>query len=187
MYGIKYALSTALLVAFLTVMPAQAQSPTAEGRWTLGGSASFPFEYNKYRVSSFGYLINPEAGYLFADGLLVSGGVTLANILSQGYLAPPRMEIPAHFYWGFRLGVQYFFQTGQVVQPYLGLNLALLANHFNFNQIIWYAELPVGVAYFITPDIALDFSLPLTVSFSSTAIFEKLEVAPGYFGVRAFF
>jgi len=162
-------------------------SPTSQGRWSLGGSATLKYEYNKFRTAHFGYSFRPQASYFVLDGLELSGGVILANFLNRGDIRDPRMDPLNNFNWGLGLGVHYFFQTGSTFQPYVGFDFGTIMVEWEFKQIVWFLQVPVGVAWFISPDVAIDFGIPISLDFSSTAIFEKFTISLGYLGVRAFF
>ena len=180
--------SIALLLTVFATKPTLADSnPTAQGHWSLGGSFSFPYEYNKYRVSSFGFSLRPEASYLPLDGLELTLGLTLANNLDLSYLTPPRKSPLNNLYWGFKIGSRYFFKTNSNIQPYFGAELGAVMVEWQFKQIVWYVKIPTGIMWFIQPNVAIDVGIPLSIDFSSTAIFEKITVNPGYLGIRAFF
>lgn len=182
------ALTIAASILFSSAFPGLASSsPTSETRWSLGGSISLPYEYNKYGLSSFGYSLKPEASYFVLPGLEISGGLILANILESGQFAAPRMKPPANFHWGFQIGLHYFIQLESAVQPYFGLDFGTVMKAWEYKQLLWFIQVPVGIAWFLNPNVALNFGIPLSLSFSSTALFEKLNVSPGYLGLRAFF
>jgi len=179
-------LATIALVLFFIATPAFSDSnPTAQGRWSLGGDVSFPFVYDKYRNSTFGYSIRPEANYFVFDGFELSFGVTLSNRLSIDVTDLPQLSSStSNIYWGIKLGAAYYVPVSQNVQPYIGLDVGTLMANWEFKQLLWYFEVPIGVAWFLNPNVAFTFGFPISVTFSSTAIFEKVSVNPGFLGLK---
>ena len=163
------------------------QNPTEEGRWSLSGSVSFPFEYNKYRLSTFAYSIRPKVSYLPFSNFEISGGFTLASILNSSFTVPPRTQAPSQLYWGLSLGTNYFVPLESQVRPCIGVDFGFIMNKWQYKQIAWYLQLLAGITWFMNDHVALIFGVPVSWDFSSTAIFEKLTIDPGYLGIKAYF
>lgn len=161
--------------------------PTSQGRWSLGGSATFPLVYNKYRAVKFGYSLSPEAGYFVVDGLELSFGATLTNDPEVDFTKESQLNPPSNLFWGVKVGAAYYIPVSECVQPYFGLDVGTLMESWELKQIFWYLKVPLGVTWFINQNVALNFGIPLTLQFNSTSIFDKLNVSPGYLGLKALF
>lgn len=143
--------------------------------------------YNKFREWSFNYSIRPEVSYFVLDGWEISFGATITNLLERGFTTTPQLSPPSNVYWGVKVGTAYYYPLSSSFQPYIGLDLGTLMANWEYKQLVWYLRMPIGVAWFVNPNVALTFGTNLSVDFSSTAIFENFTIDPGFLGVKILF
>ena len=157
----------------------------SQWRMSAGGSALFQFVVDKNKNTRFDAEFSPEFGVYLIDGLEAFVRLRLSGPLAvnatRGYEAQP-------ITYGASLGAQYFFDTGSVFYPYIGVSLGADA-HGSLTNRSWTVEVPAGVMIAINNNLGLTIGVAVR---SETTFFDfaspSVVYLPfGIFGLKGFF
>jgi hypothetical protein len=117
-------------------------------------------------------------GYFIADNLLLEGRLPIIY---------RRANQSNYLQFGVSVGVDYFFDIGNTLYPYLGLSITP-AYMTHVKKFILETGPKFGMLVSLSESVALDFGIrsDLGIKLSATDQW-SVKVAAGFIGVRAFF
>lgn len=167
------------LMAFVGNAHAQTETattlPTAKGNWIIGGSTNLGFNSNKVTQKSGDYSVDgqktttfnvtPTVGYFVIDNLAV--GLNLGYEVQKQDVSFDynQTEKATNTVFSVIPSVTYFIEADSKAFPYIsaGAGYAAIKTKIastetqNDNFFVWGGK--AGLAYFITPSIAIDLGL----------------------------
>lgn len=153
----------------------------SEGTMTTSGSANITLNraaLSGMTAAAWGWAARLGYGYFVIDNLSID-----FQVATNGRFTNPVSGLG----FGLGIGATYFFDTGSMVNPYLGLMPGI-----GWGGNIWSINLTpsAGVLVGLNSHVALDFGLMATFSWGLGATAPAgtwIEGQVGYAGVRAFF
>jgi long-subunit fatty acid transport protein len=171
-----------VVCAYLSIPCAADILELKQGTMMLGGEFSLPFEYNYKDEIQFKIDFKPAFDYFVLDNFSVGGSLKLAYTAVDA-AADERGPVV----WGFHAGFKYYPRFANNLYGFTGFQLFLEQNDLDLVSSRFGFEVPLGLMWALNERVALIFSIPVKVQCKSTVFFDKVVVAPGYFGVAAFF
>lgn len=138
------------------------------------------------KTSTWGIGADLKFGYFFIDDFMVNFGVMGSSPIGRSASA----NDPSKF--GVGLGLEYFFMSGSVVRPYLGVNAGTDWKFSPDNKTLWGMDAggSLGILVGLNENVALDFGVGAGFTFQLNGVANApigLELDMGYVGVRGFF
>ncbi|MFA8298615.1 MAG: outer membrane protein [Hyphomicrobiales bacterium] len=192
-------ISLITLTLLLLVLNCNAQ--TEKGKFYLGANSdinAFYQDYSskRYNSTTYGLNLNPEVGYFVSDNLVVGAKINLAynKIKYSGNFSE---EIDNSFY-GIGLFTKHYLST-KALKPFVKAGIGYMYNNYtevlpnkattNQSSNTIYGDLDLGLAYYISKNISLDFSIGYrynsfnsskTISLDPSRKVHQLKTAVGF-------
>lgn len=150
--------------------------------FSTSGTASLPFSINRNAIVDLKLGLSPAFAYVPIDRweLQLAVGLDTTLVSNDHGGRGPRVG------WGFDFTTRYYFDTQTRFSPYLGAFTGFRVTNDWFESLDYSFGVQVGFLVALTRQVALDVGMPFKGTFSGK-IFQKAEIAPTYFGVRAYF
>lgn len=156
-----------LLLTLVSAFAANAQ--TDKGNWMVGGSLGSiggHFTIGEPSFSGFGLSINPDASYFVKNNLALGAGIQLMPWISDDFT----------FSYGIHPFVRQYFGKG-LIKPFAEASVGYMGFMVGDGSPSFVtAGVGGGLAYFITPNVALESRL--SVSAHSDTDWDMVSVLP---------
>jgi len=169
---------------FLSQFASATQLDLEPGTWSLGGRFAVPYKYDRIGRQTLSFHEEPEVSFFVTDSIRLVASLEFQMTLRWSRVYPATV---GRLTWGGKFGAEYLFDTGIGLYPYTGAKLGVRIQNIMFDRAQTLVEVPLGILWAMNEHVALNFAMPVEISFTKFFNFEDVSIAPGYFGAIAFF
>lgn len=159
----------------------------SQGSMSIGGAGRMPLKWDSYGNMSSRIEALPSFSIFIFDQVELNAAIRVSGTLSQDEnVRTPKEPLR----WGAQLGVNYYFDFGVGIHPYIGFAAGADMADFKPASANLFIEVPMGLAFNVSDRFMLQVGAPVRVSFEGYGIrpgTTHVEWSPGYVGGRVFF